>query len=374
MPLPQRKPDESHDEFIERCMGDAAMVEEFPDAAQRRAICERQSRVRAEACLSLVCAPGSITIEAAEENLSDGENNNLPRFSMVAYTGGLMRVAGWRYPVIVDLAGLSIPSQRRPVRFGHDATSGVGHTDSITVEGEQLIATGVVSRDTPIAREIVVSARNGFPWQASIGASVEEQEFVRKDQKALVNGREVVGPVNVIRRATLGEISFVDIGADSATTVRVAAAAGEICPKEGENMDEHDVVVESTALEAAGPQKSDPAAEADRILAIRQVCAGRHPEIEAQAIEEDWDVRRVALAVLRAERPTAMASPPANGGVLRAKVVEAALALQAGLPISYLESEYPDEILTQAEPLRRCGFRFLADRYAVAVGHPNFHG
>jgi len=33
----------------------------------------------------------------------------LPRFSMVAYTGGLMRIAGWRYPMVVDLAGLSIP-------------------------------------------------------------------------------------------------------------------------------------------------------------------------------------------------------------------------------------------------------------------------
>ncbi|MCX5670237.1 MAG: hypothetical protein NTU94_02805, partial [Planctomycetota bacterium] len=52
----------------------------------------------------------------------------LPRFTMVAYTGGPMKIAGWRYPVVVDLAGMAIPSQSRPVRFGHDATSGVGHT------------------------------------------------------------------------------------------------------------------------------------------------------------------------------------------------------------------------------------------------------
>ena len=59
----------------------------------------------------------------------------LPRFSMVAYTGGTMRLAGWRCPVVVDLAGLSIPSQSRPIRFGHDANSGVGHSDSIRIEG-----------------------------------------------------------------------------------------------------------------------------------------------------------------------------------------------------------------------------------------------
>ena len=62
----------------------------------------------------------------------------LPRFSMVAYTGGPMRIAGWRYPVIVDLAGLAIPSQNRPIRFGHECGSGVGHTDQIRIEDGQL--------------------------------------------------------------------------------------------------------------------------------------------------------------------------------------------------------------------------------------------
>ncbi len=117
----------------------------------------------------------------------------LPRFSMVAYTGGPMRIAGWRYPVIVDLAGLGIPSQSRPIRFGHDMASGVGHTDAIRVEDGQLVAAGVVSRDTAAAKEVVVSARNGFPWQASIGAAVEEYEFVKENQKAMVNGREFSG-------------------------------------------------------------------------------------------------------------------------------------------------------------------------------------
>lgn len=41
MPLPTPKDDESHDEFIERCMGDENM-QEFDDAGQRRAVCERQ--------------------------------------------------------------------------------------------------------------------------------------------------------------------------------------------------------------------------------------------------------------------------------------------------------------------------------------------
>jgi hypothetical protein len=350
MPLPQRNPSESHDEFIGRCMADPVMVEEFPDAAQRRAVCQRQARVRTEAYLNLVCDPGSITIEAAEEGQADGRPK-LPRFSMVAYTGGPMRIAGWRYPVIVDLAGLAIPSQSRPIRFGHDMQSGVGHTDAIRIEDGRLVATGVVSRDTGAAREIVASARNGFPWQASIGAAVEEFEFVKENQKVLVNGRQFAGPVNVVRKATLGEISFVDLGADGATSASVAMAGLQASKEENramENLSDTNqpagqqaaVRVQAAADAAASgpePQVPDPqpqasdaqAAEAARVLAIRMVCGGKHPELEAQAIQEHWDVNRTALAVLREERPKAPAVHVRSPEAVTGRLLEAACMLTA---------------------------------------------
>jgi hypothetical protein len=106
-------------------------------------------------------APTTLDLEATGEG-----GATLPRFRMVAYTGTPMRVAGWRHPVVIDLAGLSIPSQSRPIRFGHDPLSGVGHTDAVRVEDGQLVATGLVSRDTPAAREVVTSARNGFPLKS----------------------------------------------------------------------------------------------------------------------------------------------------------------------------------------------------------------
>ncbi len=231
MPLPERQPAETRDQFIDRCMADPTMVAEFPDAAKRRAVCEKQESAdpsskpgNSAGPLNFISEPGSLTIEAAADGQGADGKPRLPRFTMTAYTGGPMRIAGWRCPVIVDLAGLYIPSPSRPIRFGHDASSGVGHTDSIRVQDGKLVAAGVVSRDTGIAREIVISARNGFPWQASIGASVEQFEFVKEGQSVLVNGREFKGPVNVIRKATLGEISFVDLGADGNTSASVAAS------------------------------------------------------------------------------------------------------------------------------------------------------
>ncbi len=298
-----------------------------------------------------ITAAAQIDIEAAA-----GEGQTaLPRFKMVAYTGGAMRVAGWRHPVILDLAGLNIPSQMRPIRFSHDPGSGVGHTDAIRIEQGQLIASGLVSRDTPTAREIVTSSKNGFPWQASVGASVEEFEFIREGQKVLVNGREFAGPVNVVRKATLGEISFVDLGADGKTSVNVAAiAANQENIMEGDTKDNENGTSASTTngVVSQAPVESAPAtddasrngtnasaiediraqalAETSRIATIRRLCAGQHLDVEAQAIREGWDATRTELEILRANRPKAPAIHVHDQNV-STQVLEAACMLTAGL-------------------------------------------
>jgi hypothetical protein len=295
-------------------------------------------------------ATATIDVEAAADGNSPSA---LPRFRMLAYTGAPMRVQGWRYPVIMDLAGLAIPSQGRPIRFSHDPTAGVGHTDTIRIEGGQLVATGVISRDTSAAREIVVSSKNGFPWQASIGASVEEFEFVKESQTAIVNGRSYNGPVNVVRKATLGEISFVDLGADGATSASVAASADA---QAGEpTVDQtHVNALDKAASNSTAPSqpatapataaaptaspvtpsvdelRAQAAAETERIAAVRRVCAGSHPEIEARAIREGWSGQRTELEILREDRPNAPAvHAPAN--TITGRVLEAACFLTAGL-------------------------------------------
>ena len=70
-----------------------------------------------------------LTVEAA-----DGSDKTLPRFRMVAYTGGTMRISGFPHPVVVDLEGLSIERQDIPVRLDHNPRQGVGHTQRVAVE------------------------------------------------------------------------------------------------------------------------------------------------------------------------------------------------------------------------------------------------
>jgi len=42
MPLPEPRKGEKEDDFIDRCMGDEVMTEEYPDESQRRAVCQTQ--------------------------------------------------------------------------------------------------------------------------------------------------------------------------------------------------------------------------------------------------------------------------------------------------------------------------------------------
>lgn len=304
-------------------------------------------------------------ISAAAE---DGQVT-LPRFRMLAYTGSPMRIAGWRYPVVVDLAGMAIPSQARPIRFSHDPSAGVGHTDSIRVETGQLIATGVISRDTAAAREVVASSRNGFPWQASIGASVEEFEFVKERQTVFVNGQEFAGPVNVVRKSTLSEISFVDLGADGATHATVAAAANpQDQGQTGEESDMDDTensesqtststTEAATTVTASIPSpvdsiRAEAAAEVTRIDTIRRVCNGRLPEVEAKAISEGWDATRCELEVLRVSRPRTPAVHMADKSI-NASMLEAA-CLMTGR-VANIDAMFDDQTLNAANDRFRGG-------------------
>jgi len=345
-----------------------------------------------------------LTVEAAD----DGEKGHkMPRFRMVAYTGGTMRIAGFPHPVVVDLEGLAIERQDIPVRLDHNPRQGVGHTQRVVIENGQVIAEGLVSRDTSWARDVAKSGVNGFPWQASIGAAVVDAEFVPNGQHITVNGRTFDGPLHVVRKAVLKEISFVDSGADTATSARIAANSKETDSMEGKDntnaqdaaqqdagqadaqtkatdAQQHDVEPEAPPAQEPKPKATQSAATPDtvnasaadsgndldpvtqmrqrmasetrRVEAIRKVCAGKHPDIEAKAIEEGWDESRTELHVLRASRPQvpAVASQPRNTSP---QVFEAVALMASGLPNSRIEAIYAEPILEAADKLRGVGIQ-----------------
>lgn len=100
------------------------------------------------------------------------------------------------------------------------------------------------------------------------------------------------------------------------------------------------------------------AAETRRIQAIRSVCDNKHPDIEAKAIEEGWDVTKTELHVLRASRPQVPMATQGAGSRLpggNPQVFEAIALMASGLPSSRVQALYAEPVLEAADKLRGIG-------------------
>ncbi|MFN7448635.1 MAG: hypothetical protein ACK5RF_10140 [Pirellula sp.] len=337
--------------------------------------------------LRIVCDDASsINLQAAEA--AEEGKPALRKFSMVAYTGGAMRLGGWPYPVVVDLAGMRVTRKSRPILKDHDRASIVGHTDDIMVGDSRLEVAGVISGVGNTAQEVIATSENGFPWQASLGANADKVVFIPEGKSATANSREFKGPVYIARKSTLGEVSFVALGADDNTEARIAAGQtsddeefdNEESDDDTADSDDSELEPVNASLElSAKPTRTntngvvsrmriEAAAESKRISGIRKVCAGKHTEIEARAIEEGWSVTKTELAVLRIERPKAP-DQQASQPMYRREVLEAACCLSVGLDETKLIKAYGERTLNSADPLRHIGLRELVAECARLEGH-----
>ena len=264
--------------------------------------------------------PSTFRITCSEplelQAVAEGESPKLRKFSMVAYTGGAMQV-GFGNPVVVDLAGMTVSSQARPILKDHNTDSIVGHTDKIDIGAKQVKVSGVISGVGEAAQEVSALASNGFPWQASIGASVQKWEDVAAGSKAQVNGRTFHGPVSIARATTLGEVSFVAIGADPNTSANVAATKKESVMDEQEKVVAQSPPSAAPAVDLAAELKKareEIAAEAKRVARINELCAKAEVktfktpdgevDLAVHAIDNNWTADQTELHILRASRPS----------------------------------------------------------------------
>ena len=254
-----------------------------------------------------------------------------PKFSMVAYTGGPMLLNGYDLPLIVDLAGLTIP-EAIPILKDHELGGVVGH-GTATSNGSTLKATGIISGAGPAAVEIVASAAKGFPWKVSVGVLPSKREYVAPGQQAEVNGKSVKGPLYIARKGLLREISFVAVAADGRTSSQIAAVAAVTSQRKELSMEFtqwiqalgvvdfdnlpgasqekyhalYDAEVKAAAAKAADEIKAagtpaKPVVEAPRFdIDGINLCHARHQVgIEAKAIEYAGKIDAAELATINA--------------------------------------------------------------------------
>ena len=302
-----------------------------------------------------------LMIEAAAEG-------GKPKVMGLAYGGGKMNLPGWKYPVVVDLAGMEIPDTV-PLLANHEnkTASRVGMVtakvagNTLEIEGEIVAANGE-------AEGIVAQAKAGADWQLSIGAEVKESELVKGTR--VVNGQEQTGPFFHITKSVLREVSVVAVGADSGTRLKVAASfnLGEppqekepviVAGKENLNpgKEKETVGKEKTVISDGDVALQAIRTERERVASIQTICNGEYAEIERQAISAGWtpeETSQKVLKALRESRPTAdvniTVKRKPQGATMR-KTLEAALCLRIGISGSDLIAEYGDEAIHRGDEI-----------------------
>jgi len=354
--------------------------------------------------IAIVEAEATLAINAAK-----GEGKDTRTFSMVAYTGGLMQISGYAYPLVVDLDGLDVGNSARPIFLSHskDVDDLLGQTTKVQKIKGQLLAEGDVLGDSPRIQRVVALADKGFAWQASIGASPRKIEYVGEGKVVKVNGQEFEGPIDVIRKSVLGEISFVPLGADDKTSALIATgdmtmdgtdkkdkkndqvnADAQGDQQQGQTVnanaatpdvnasaatpgvqDDAATDVNAAANDAVAQLRAAVAGDMARIGQVQKICAGQHPEIEAKAISEGWDVQKTELEVLRASRPNVpnINANNSGSGVDTPLLLEAAACLSGGL--QNVQDAYPEQVLEAAD--RRYKRSMGLQELILAAAHEN---
>lgn len=357
--------------------------------------------LRADVGESIHLASASVDLEAVNHTdlQAEVDDAKVKKFSLSpAYSGGLLYVSGFQYPVVVDLSGVIIKAAGGNVNvtLDHKGENRVGHTTNLEVRQDGIYAEGLTSAATDSRDEVLQSAADGFGWQASIEGRVVNKTLVKAGNSVRVNGRLFRGPVFVARKFVLSAISFVSSGGDEENNVRLAAQLGESDMKFNEwlkakGFDPDNLTEESktylraqfdaeqtASSDSSADSPADPPAareqeplaahddndipdrdyaaeyrekvaqEEDRIERVR-AAAKDHPNIRSKAIRENWSPERTELEVLRAEREQtniAFHCEEPGGGPDREQVLLASLCQNHGVGLDNLD--FSDDVRHEA--------------------------
>lgn len=163
----------------------------------------------------------------SEFTLIEAASVGKPKVVGTAYSGGKMKLPGWKYPMVVDLAGMKIPEDV-PLLANREnnTTARVGMVTANVADGI-LGITGEIVSGSDDAKDIIAQCKAGADWQLSIGADVKECELVQNRGRE-VNSQMHEAPFYHIRKSTLRDVSVVAVGADASTRMQIAALTKEL--------------------------------------------------------------------------------------------------------------------------------------------------
>lgn len=153
--------------------------------------------------------------EGEEEGKLKGE------FEGIAYSGKVIKRHGFFENLVTDIDSLKFKS-KIPVFSNHSSDRVVGNAVLKKENNSILIKKGKLFKSSDDAQKIISYAEDGMDWELSIGLGSDyDVEFIMEKQSVNVNGQIIKGPANIIRNASIKEVSFVPVGADDKTKVQV---------------------------------------------------------------------------------------------------------------------------------------------------------
>jgi hypothetical protein len=282
----------------------------------------------------------AIKLDSGVEFIQAAEGDSMPagkKFRIVAYTGAPIRQGWSREPVVIDMAGMQLPATV-PVVLGHDYSLGsiLGQGRPF-IEAGQLIVEGEILAQNPNAEQVAALAAAGYQFQASVGADVRRHQKIDAECVTQVNGAAHVGPVRIVKASALREVSFVTLGADAATSVAIAAEADE------------EFSMADNANQTPTEEPVVAAVEATASVAVETKPEVDHASVIAELTKKVETMEK--LIATRDERPAAPAVHMAQPTARTPEVIEAAFALQGGLP--NVEKQYDAKTLEAAAKIQR---------------------
>lgn len=189
--------------------------------------------------------------------LYEAETGN-DKIKIVANTGG--RMSFYDCDVIIKAgATISTHTEKPPILKEHNRSLPIGFITSIEQNDNDILIEGELTFDNDIVNDIKVSSKRGFPWQASLGFTVNDFETIDVGEKGIVNGAEEKAsrvPIKIANDITIWECSVVTFGADNKTESVVIPAedTNKLNNEQNEDVvkaiDENEVVEQPTVKQA----------------------------------------------------------------------------------------------------------------------------
>ncbi len=246
------------------------------------------------------------------EDSTDTDEDKERRFSMIANSGKVIPNHWFWGNFAIDIEGIKVGRQKKPVLREHSNQQIVGYTDKIAIKDGQLVAEGKFSKTTRDGLEALELTDFGFPWEASVYIPPVKIERVEEGEEVEVNGHKLKGPGTVFRKSRLREVSFCVHGADEHTKVAALAEKNDLVTLEveddnklkkevKEDMDEKLTVEKLTetapelveSLREEGKKEGLQAgmkAERARIAGIREAAFEDMEELTAKFVEDGVSV------------------------------------------------------------------------------------